>query len=258
LYAAWKKEFPYIEENKRQVKTKAQTYLFQLFSINKEEFVKKILEGKEPECKDNWIIEGDVVKIPLPDGTYAIVDKKYEKDVRPYQWYYFKNKYHDLGVIAMDMGQVIKLHTLISNHKKTEYINKNKRDCRKENLRKHRIEKFIPQSNFRELGISLKEDSFRIRRRIKVEGVYKQAGFAFCFGSNKTKYKSKEEAYRAAKEMLPIIKAYSKAELLDLYYKHKKAKIYDAIRDWSIWDDGEISIREFKQMGTSNKFQDFD
>lgn len=225
---------------------------------------------KQKVFKNEFIEEGETVKILLPDGTFALIDKKNYKYVIEYNWYYFKNKHIDIGVIAMEKGQMIRLHSLLAPYFKVEHISGDKRDCRMANMRKyshpqlrknHKGTENLGKSRF--LKVRSKPRHFEIVKRFTTnQGEKKQIRFCFFFkpsGKNPCKYKNKTDALKAAEEKLKEISLWTKEQIAVEYEARKssRTKIGDIISDWSLWENlNGLKAGEFHHL-TENHTQGY-
>jgi hypothetical protein len=220
---------------------------------------------KQKIFKNQFVTEGEFVKILLPDETFALIDKKNEKYVANYNWYYFKNRYCDKGVIAMDKGQVICLHNLLAPYKKVEHINKNRRDCRSVNMRqfsypqlkKNHRKDHPGKSRFTK--IRERTNHFLIVKRFKSEkGSTKEVKFYFFFNTTKRSrclYSCKEEASKAAQDKLNEVLSWKRGDVEKEYNERKSKKFImaDIISDWDLWDGHYVSRPEFVEMGIKSQ-----
>jgi hypothetical protein len=212
--------------------------------------------------KNEFIIEGDTVKILLPDGTFALIDENQLKYVKDYNWYHYQNKYNNFGVIAIKGRQCIRLHNLIAPFPKVKHINGDKRDCRKQNLQKldyaqlkvnHRKDN-LGKSRF--ISIKKRLNQFIIRRRFTdSKGHKRQVGWHFIFHGKNCKYSSREEAWDAAQEVFSVVSKWDRYDLEREYDKRKEntGKVCDAILQWTAWEDGELSRKNFLDITCHEK-----
>jgi hypothetical protein len=204
--------------------------------------------------KNKFIQEGEVVKILLPDETFALIDANQLKYVQSYNWYYYKNRYNDFGVIAMKGRQCIRLHNLIAPFPKVKHVSGDKRDCRKQNLQKFDYpqlklnHKKDHPGKSKLLSIKKYPNKFAIRRRfIDSEGRKKEVGWQFIFRGINCKYSSKEEAWIAAQEVFSTVYKWDKYDLEREYDKRKEnsGKISDALLQWTAWEEGAMEMKDF-------------
>jgi hypothetical protein len=214
--------------------------------------------------KNEFIVEGDTVKILLPDGTFALIDENQLKYVKDYNWYYFQSKYNNVGVVAMKGRQTIRLHNLIAPYPKVKHINGDKRDCRKQNLQKldySQLKVNHKKDNpgkSRFLSIRKHLNKFTIRRRFfDSKGKKRQVGWTFYFHGVRCRYSSREEAWDAAQEVFSVISKWDRYDLEREYDKRKEntGKVCDALLQWSAWEDGAMEIKSFYDISCHEKNQ---
>ena len=214
-----------------------------------------VLNGKELDLSGGWITEGDVTKIPLEDGTYALIDSKYKQIAQQYNWKYSQNKKY--GVIANCEGQVIQLHNLISPYQKVFHINRDKRDCRTANLKADDYER-IRHTQFRTvIKITRFKNTFRIGRKASdSKGVKHAIYYSWSFGK-KAKYKTEEEAYAAAHQKWQEVKDLTDEQVIEASKAlTPRMSTNQIISDWDIWGDREISVEECIQLGIKTNTRD--
>lgn len=240
-YKESEKIFPYKNDRESQLE-RAIFYRKELFRIKKELFFKS-------QEVPNWELDGSIVRIPLGDGTFALLDEKYLNYAKPYSWKY-NERY---GVIAYDNSQRISLHNLIAPFPKTTFKNRNKRDCRRSNLEKlagfpSNIVNGIRKS-YCEIRHNTEKRIYFINRFANYDGKKMQTTFSFPYGPKK-KYPKEQDAFQAAQEAFPKIRGMTKEEISDRVIANKKSCVHDIIKDWSVFDDKVFSRSSvFRQHG---------
>lgn len=212
--------------------------------------------------KNTFVEEGEITKILLPDGTFALIDTNQLKYVKDYNWYYFQNKYKNYGVITKKGSQHIRLHNLIAPFSKVKHLNGDKRDCRKINLKKWdypQLKKNHRKDNpgkSRFLSIISKPNRFIIRRRFfDKDRVKRQIAWNFFFHGRRCKYNNREEAYEAAKKVFDVVSKWDRDDIEREYDKRKESrgKIFDALLEWSAWENGALKMKSFYDLSCHEK-----
>jgi hypothetical protein len=183
----------------------------------------------------------DIVKIPLKNGGFAIIDAIDEKYTKGYNWTINK-----MGVVTYLHKQKIYLHNLIAPYKRVSFKDNNRCNCRRNNLVKTQyVNSFKRKASVRKF-----KNKFYIRRSVTINGKNWRWHHNYRFGQ-KCRFKNEEDAKIEAEKQLKYISDLTEFEFLE-FVKNKKSErksTYDIICDWDLYDGKNFSQLELMQFG---------